>query len=57
MLGSQTSIADRLVDDRVALPLVGAAIFDLGLNSAHVDEPSRGFSFRRDGPLDMRFDR
>lgn len=30
---------------------------DLGLNSLHVDDPSRGFSFRFDGPLDLRFDR
>ena len=31
-------------------------LFDLGLSSRHVDNPERGFSFLREGPLDMRFD-
>lgn len=34
-----------------------AILLDLGLNSAQVDDPERGFSFLQDGPLDMRMDR
>ncbi|WP_288261657.1 16S rRNA (cytosine(1402)-N(4))-methyltransferase RsmH [uncultured Prochlorococcus sp.] len=44
-----SNFADFLPKEKVSF-----VIADLGVNSNQIDDPKRGFSFQKDGPLDMR---
>jgi 16S rRNA (cytosine1402-N4)-methyltransferase len=50
--GDYREIPARLGDERA-----DGVLLDLGISSAQLDDPERGFSFQADGPLDMRMDR
>lgn len=54
---SFAALPEVLAQARVEGGRVDAVLADLGVASTQIDDPARGFSYRRPGPLDMRMDR
>lgn len=55
-VGRVTYVHDSFANMREHVEQADAILLDLGFSSMHVDDPERGFSFMKEGPLDMRYD-
>jgi 16S rRNA (cytosine1402-N4)-methyltransferase len=56
LINGKFSELEKYATERHVLGKVDGLLLDLGVSSPQLDEPQRGFSFRSDGPLDMRMD-
>lgn len=55
LLQGNFSDIDRILAE-VKVAAVDGILLDLGISSFQLDDPQRGFTFKQDGPLDMRMD-